>query len=432
MIDQDIAAFDLVVVNLYPFSATIARNGVEFNEAIEQIDIGGPSLLRAAAKNSEFVTVVCEPAQYAQVLEQIQKTGTNALQLRRKLMAEAFEHTAIYDRTIADYLARVASPQTFPDTIHLLLRRRADLRYGENEHQVSALYALPVCHSANVVNSRQLHGKQLSYNNLLDLDSALAIVRMFDRPAATVIKHNNPCGAAIGETLASAVSKAMAGDPISAFGSVIGVNRILDFPTADYLAAGEHFIEAIVAPDFEEKAFEILTTKPNWRKNVRLVAVGSIDPAVGEIEFRNLYGGMLVQSPDNQIEDQRDWIVVTEDKPSVQVMGELQFGWSIVRHVKSNAITISADLALCGVGAGQLSRVDAVELAIKKAGNRSRGAVLASDAFFPFADSIEIAAAVGIKAIIQPGGSIRDQEVTDACNRHGIPMVFTGRRHFRH
>ena len=427
-----IAPIELVVVNLYPFAATIARPNVLMNEAVEQIDIGGPSMIRAAAKNSDFVTVVCDPAQYWSVLEEITAEGMTTLQLRKRLMANAFQHTASYDTTISNYFSGQTEGEDFPNTMKISLHRKANLRYGENSHQKAALFRLESCPDANVVNARQLHGKQLSFNNLLDLDSALAMVRNFVRPACAVLKHSNPCGAACGDTLVEAVEKGFAGDPLSAFGSVIGMNRPVDVETAEFLAAGDFFVEAIVAPEFEKEAEKILTTKPKWKKNVRLLKVGSLSPVLENWEFRNLLGGMLVQEVDNQPDDTSQWTVPTKASVSDDLMRELEFGWAMVRYVKSNAITLSKDEALVGVGAGQMSRVDSVEIAIRKAGDRAAGSVLSSDAFFPFADSIAAAAEAKISAIIQPGGSVRDAEVIEACDQHGIPMVLTGTRHFRH
>jgi phosphoribosylaminoimidazolecarboxamide formyltransferase/IMP cyclohydrolase len=430
--EHDIQTFELVVVNLYPFEATIARPNVLQHEAIEQIDIGGPSLIRAAAKNSDFVTIVCSPDQYSQVLTEIETEGTTQNATRRQLMAHAFQHTANYDKTISDYFSGQTEGEVFPSTLNLVLNRQSSLRYGENSHQKAALYSGAHCRDANLINARQLNGKQLSYNNLLDLDSALAIVRCQTKPACSVIKHNNPCGAAVADDLMEACRKGFAGDPVSAFGSVIGLNRNLDAEVAEFLAAGDFFIEAIVAPDFTSEAQKILTTKPKWKKNVRLIKVGELDPARPTWEFRYLLGGMLVQDADNLPDQPDEWKVATEKQPDEELMEELKFGWSMIRFVKSNAISLSKDNALVGVGAGQMSRVDSVQIAIRKAGERAAGSVLSSDAFFPFADSIEVAAKAGIAAIIQPGGSKRDQEVIDACNQHGIPMILTGQRHFRH
>jgi phosphoribosylaminoimidazolecarboxamide formyltransferase/IMP cyclohydrolase len=425
MEEHDISSFELVVVNLYPFAATIARPNVLQHEAIEQIDIGGPSLIRAAAKNSDFVTIACSPDQYSAILEEVDTMGNTSNGLRKHLMAQAFQHTASYDKTISEYFSGQTEGENFPSTLQLVLQRKDNLRYGENSHQKAALYSRQDCREANLVNARQLNGKQLSYNNLLDLDSALSIVRNQTQPACSVIKHNNPCGAAIGETLIEACKKGFAGDPLSAFGSVIGINRTLEADTAEFLATGDFFIEAIVAPDFTSEAQEILTTKPKWKKNVRLLKVGELGPSSPAWEYRYLVGGILVQEVDNQADDESKWTVATKAQPDEATMAELRFGWAMVRHIKSNAICLSKDLSLVGVGAGQMSRV-------RKAGDRSKGSVLSSDAFFPFADSIEAAAEAGVVAIIQPGGSVRDQEVIDACDEHGIAMVMAGNRHFRH
>ncbi len=430
--EHDISSFEIVVVNLYPFEATISRPNVLINEAIEQIDIGGPSLVRAAAKNSDFVTVVTTPEQYSDVLEEVEAHGRTTSRLRRVLMTQAFQHTARYDSTIADYFSGHTEGESFSSTMQVVLHRKATLRYGENSHQKAALYSIDGCTDANLVNARQLNGKQLSFNNLLDLDSALGIARSFDKPACSVIKHSNPCGAACGNTLVEAVKKGFAGDPTSAFGSVVGINRTLDVATAEFLSEGEFFVEAIVAPDFDQEAERILKTRPKWKKNVRLIKVGNLKPPKPTVEFRNLLGGLLVQDSDNQPDPGDEWTIPTKVQPDEELMAELKFGWAMVRWVKSNAITLSKNEALCGVGAGQMSRVDSVEIAIKKAADRAAGSVLASDAFFPFADSIERAAGAGISAIIQPGGSVRDKEVIAACDQHKIPMVFTGRRHFRH
>lgn len=430
--DHDIEPFDLVVVNLYPFAATAARPGVSREECIEQIDIGGPSLVRAAAKNQNDVVVATSPEQYGEVLEQLETLGGCTGTLRRQLAAEAFDHTAGYDRAIADFLMGDSISGEFPTSMHLSLRRKNQLRYGENPHQRAALYANPTDRSANLVSARQLSGKELSYNNYLDLDAALEIVRGFAQPAASVIKHNNPCGAAIADTLADAAEKAMAGDPLSAFGSVVGFNRTVDMATAELLCQPGLFIEAIVAPDFEAGAVGLLTTKPRWRENVRLMQVGRLEEPGHEVSRRFISGGMLVQDADRMSSSPLQWQTATDVDVDDDVWDDVSFGWEMVRHVKSNAIVIVKDTSLIGVGAGQMSRVDSVEISIKKAGDRCDGAVLASDAFFPFPDSIDAAAEAGIVAIIQPGGSRRDEEVIAACDENDIPMILTGRRHFKH
>lgn len=430
--EHGILSFELIVVNLYPFEATISRAGVTLAEAIEQIDIGGPSLVRAAAKNHAFVAIVTSPEQYSAVLEDISRQGSVSDELRRRLAAEAFACTAAYDRAIADYFAGGLAEGHFPPTLNLTLRCKDELRYGENPHQAAAVYREAGARGPSLVTARQLNGKELSYNNLLDLDSALVIARSFVQAAAVVIKHNNPCGAATAETLADATQKAMDGDPVSAFGSVLGFNRTVDVATAEVLSAPGLFVEAIVAPDFEAAAVGVLTTKPKWKKNVRLMQVGRLEDPPSRRHYRYIDGGMLVQGADVDPDIESDWRVVTQIPPPDNLMADLRFGWAIVRHVKSNAIVLCRDEALYGVGAGQMSRVDSVEIAIRKAGERARGSILASDAFFPFPDSIHQAADAGVAALIQPGGSIRDEEVIAACNQRGLPMIFTGRRHFKH
>jgi phosphoribosylaminoimidazolecarboxamide formyltransferase/IMP cyclohydrolase len=368
------------------------------------------------------------------VLAEIRQNGGTTLKLRKRLAAEAFALTARYDSAIADYWERLEESGPLPRTLRLSLPRRELLRYGENPHQQAALYAQPSAPAGTLPGARQLHGKELSYNNLLDLDAALAFVRLLPGPAATVvIKHNNPCGAASAATLREAAENALAGDPQSAFGSVLGMSRPVDAATAELLCTPGLFIEAIAAPDFEPEALQLLTTRPKWKDNVRLLAVGQWTAAGRQqIETRHIAGGMLVQEPDSLADDEGLWRVVTETQPSNEQRADLRFAWSVVRGVKSNAIVLARGQTLWGAGAGQMSRVDSVEIAIRKAGERAHGAALASDAFFPFADSIHQAAAAGIKSIIQPGGSRRDEEVIAACNQHGLSMIFTERRHFKH
>lgn len=428
-----ILTFELVVVNLYAFEATVARPDVTMEEAIEKIDIGGPSLVRAAAKNHAFTTIATSPEQYAEILEAVQQHGGTDLALRRRLAQAAFTRTAAYDQAISQYFIEQSGDETeFPERLQLSLQRKATLRYGENPHQQAAVYGLGRIKGPSLLSARQLNGKELSYNNLLDLDAALTIARSLPDASASVIKHNNPCGAASASTLSEAAQKAMAGDPVSAFGSILGFNRAVDAATAEVLAVPGLFIEAIVAPSFDAEAIEILTTRPKWKQNVRLMEVGELSDLQPQLQFRQIAGGMLVQQEDLLADPVDDWQVVTETPVDAALMEELKFAWAIVRHVKSNAIAISRDRSLCGAGAGQMSRVDSVEIAIQKSGERTKGAVLASDAFFPFPDSIHRAAEAGIAAIIEPGGSRKDDEVVAACNQHGIPMVFTGRRHFKH
>ena len=432
--EHGIVPFELVVVNLYPFVETVVRPGITLPEAIEQIDIGGPTLIRAAAKNHAFATVASHPRQYGAILEQIRSAGATTLQLRRELAGEAFAHTAAYDTAIAAYFAslRDAGVERFPERLTLSLTRRETLRYGENPHQSAALYALPDAQPHALVNARQLHGKELSYNNLLDLDAALAIARSLPRPAVAVLKHNNPCGAATAGDLRTAIERAWEGDPVSAFGSILGFNVPVDAAAAEFLAEPGRFVEAIIAPGFTPEAFTILTTKPKWKANVRLLAMGELAPGRAAVQLRSIDGGYLAQEADDLQDDESLWQVVTAAQPTAAQLADLRFSWAACRHVKSNAIVLVRDGALVGVGAGQMSRLDSVEIAIKKAGDRARGAVLASDAFFPFDDSVHAAAAAGVVAAIQPGGSKRDVEVIAACDQHGLAMVFTGRRHFRH
>ena len=352
--------------------------------------------------------------------------------LRERLAAAAFAHTAAYDALIARWFAEQIGDERFPPQWLMTLRRKAVLRYGENPHQQAAVYRDVLAHGPNLVEARQLHGKELSYNNLLDLDSALAIVRSFAEPAATVVKHNNPCGAAIAATLAQAAEQALAGDSQSAFGGVMAFNRPVDADTAERLVAQAQFLEALVAPQFEPAAVHVLTTRPRWKQNVRLMEVGSLDRPPATLHLRAIEGGMLVQEADIAPDAPHEWKVVTRTSPDPACWSDLRFAWAVVRHVKSNAIVLARQGTLVGCGAGQMSRVDAVEIAIRKAGSRAAGAVLASDAFFPFPDSIERAAAAGVAAIVQPGGSVRDADVIAAADAHHLPMLFTGRRHFKH
>lgn len=439
MESHGIKPFDLVVVNLYPFASTIAREGVTCSEAIEQIDIGGPSLIRAAAKNHAFTAVATRPDQYSLIIEQLKTTGGTSIKLRRQLAAECFAATSRYDETIASYLSAQLESATvydssdaFPSSINIPMQLVTPLRYGENPHQSAALYRLPGKQPGTLVDAKQLNGKELSFNNLLDLDAALNMVRCFAKPSCVVIKHNNPCGAASAHKGSYACRKALEGDPLSAFGGVLGFNCTVDEEAAEVLSEPGLFVEAIVAPAFTDGALEILKSKPKWRENVRLMATGDFGPQLFERNYKLIGGGALVQVADNQPPTNLLWKTVTEVAVADELWDDIAFGWEMVRHVKSNAIVLARDAALVGVGAGQMSRVDSVEISIEKAGDRSQGSILASDAFFPFPDSIQRAAKAGVIAIIQPGGSKKDAEVIAACNEHRIPMIFTGQRHFRH
>ncbi len=433
--EHEIVPFQIVCCNLYPFEQTIAREGVTIPEAIEQIDIGGPSMVRSAAKNHKYVGIVTRTDQYETVLAALQDDQWDET-LRRKLAAAAFETTACYDRAIADYMASITSEplgDELPARLNLSFTRQSSLRYGENPHQRAAFYVEPNADSATLASAEQLNGKELSYNNLLDLDAALTIVRDFTKPAAAVLKHNNPCGLAVAQTLCEAFEKAYAGDPVSAFGSIIGFNRIVDAATAELLCEPNRFVEAIMAPGYDEGAFELLTTKPKWKNNVRLMKCPALmDERPTSLDYRRTTGGLLVQDRDEQAEPEDEWQVVAEREPSDIEWNDLRFGWSACKHVKSNAIVFAANESVVGVGAGQMSRLDSAFIAAHKSSERSCGGVVASDAFFPFRDGIDEAAQAGITAVIQPGGSRRDEEVIAACNEHGMAMVFTGRRHFKH
>lgn len=437
--EHGILEFDLVVVNLYPFESTIQKENVTLPEAIEQIDIGGPSLIRAAAKNHAFTTVATAKSHYAPILEELKSLGGTSTTLRRSLAADCFAATARYDACISNYMSvqtqsetDASSPLSKPATITVSMELMSTLRYGENPHQPAALYRLPGKHQASLVSAQQLNGKELSYNNLLDLDAALEIVRCFAKPSAVVIKHNNPCGGASAHKASFACRKALDGDPQSAFGGILGFNCMVDEETAEVLSSPGLFIEAIVAPEFSPEALAILKSKPKWKDNVRLMATGPLGPQPRELNYRLISGGVLVQEADNQPPTNLQWKTVTSVSVADELWDDIAFGWEMVRHVKSNAIILARDAALVGVGAGQMSRVDSVEIAIEKAAERSEGSILASDAFFPFPDSIQRAAKAGIIAIIQPGGSKKDDDVIAACNEHRIPMIFTGKRHFKH
>jgi len=436
--EHGIVPFELVVCNLYPFEQTVAKPGVTVADAIENIDIGGPSMIRSAAKNHAYVGVVSSAAQYPQVLEQL-AAGRLSDEFRRELAAAAFEMTACYDRAISDYFASLSDAEAddtdsaFPAKLELSFERRMSLRYGENPHQRAAFYVESGVLPGTLAATEQLHGKGLSYNNLLDLDAALNIVSDFDEPAAVVIKHNNPCGCGIGPTLAHAFEKAYAGDPVSAFGSIIGFNQPLDLATAEQLCEPNRFVEAIVAPSFNDDAFEALTTRPKWKKNVRLIRCSDFaESRASSLDYRRVTGGLLVQDRDDILDVPDEWQCVTEREPSDNERVDLGFSWRVCRHVKSNAIVYAIDGAIVGVGAGQMSRLDSAFIAAHKSDQRSHGGVVASDAFFPFRDGIDEAARAGITAVIQPGGSRNDEEVIAACNEHDMTMLFTGRRHFKH
>jgi phosphoribosylaminoimidazolecarboxamide formyltransferase/IMP cyclohydrolase len=432
---------DLVVINLYPFESTIARPEATFAEAVEHIDIGGPALIRAAAKNHDHVAVVTSPEQYPDLAAAIRQQGGTSRDDRRRLAASAFRKTSSYDQAIAGYLSRTVAassqdPARFPKDLHLHFTLRHPLRYGENPHQQAAFYVEPPGRGPSLATATVRHGKELSYNNLLDLDSALRLVRQFAEPAACILKHNNPCGAAVAAELATAFERAYEGDPVSAFGGIVGVNRCVDRATAERMGQPGRFLEAILAPGFDTDALEWLTTKPTWRNSIRLIdlesPIGPHDPPPAGDDLRRLEGGLLVQDWDELEADPAAGTVPTQRAPTEPERRDLVFAWRVCAAVRSNAIVVAKDGQIVGVGAGQMSRVDSVRIAVAKAGSRAQAAVLASDAFFPFRDGPDLAAEAGISAIIQPGGSRRDDETIRACDEHGMAMILTGRRHFRH
>ncbi|HYF51873.1 MAG TPA: bifunctional phosphoribosylaminoimidazolecarboxamide formyltransferase/IMP cyclohydrolase [Planctomycetota bacterium] len=444
--EHGIAPIDLVVVNLYPFEQTIAKAGITTEEAIEQIDIGGPSMIRSAAKNWESVTVVVDPADYADVLKEIQDNGGDTRRATRlRLASKVFATTSRYDAAICGYLESVGDEGPNPTfTLHGVLKQ--SLRYGENPHQTSAaLYVLPGYTEPSVAQGRQISGKEIGFNNLLDMDAAFEIVRDFKAPAACIVKHNNPCGVASDGDILAAYKKAYESDPLSAFGGVLALNRKLDHRIADEILGAKGFkVDAIVVPTITEEAREALTTKKKWGASVIILETGDLEHAhrdrkiearaTEHRDVRVIPGGILMQTPDSiDIDTEfQNLKTVTKREPTPAEMDALKFAWVVCRHVKSNAIVLCNGTATVGIGAGQMSRVDSVEIAIRKAGDRVKGAVLASDAFFPFPDGPEAAAKAGVTAMIQPGGSVKDQEVFEVANKYNIAMVTTGRRHFRH
>lgn len=429
--ENRIVPFDLVVINLYPFEKVIKQGGVTVEEAIENIDIGGPSMLRSSAKNYRFVCVVPDPGFYEAVLEELEAAGSISFATRKMLAMAVFEKTAYYDSLISSYFYNMIVKQgeeEYPNKVSFYFNKRQELRYGENPHQSAVFYTNPDITVSGVSTAKKLHGKELSFNNILDIESAFEIVKEFDRPACSVIKHTNPCGAAESTVLSQAFLDAWDGDPVSAFGSIIGFNRVLDKKTAEeILKAG--FVECIIAPGYEEDSLAILTGK----KNIRILETGRIrGDEVYDYDMKRIIGGVLIQERDRKDINEKNFKVVTEKKVTDNELMSLIFAWKVAKHVKSNAIVIARGTKIVGVGAGQMSRVDAVIMAINKAKEKAGGAVLASDAFFPKPDAVRLAVENGIGAIIQPGGSIGDNDVIDVCNNAGIVMIFTGVRHFKH
>jgi phosphoribosylaminoimidazolecarboxamide formyltransferase/IMP cyclohydrolase len=426
-----IAPIDLVVVNLYPFAETVARPNVTPEEAIEQIDIGGPSMLRSAAKNHAAVTVICDPSDYAVVLEELKENGETSHSTRVYLAAKVFQQTALYDGMIGAWMERHASgdAEKLPEVLTLAAPREIDLRYGENPHQRAAFYRDPDCHETSVATARLLQGKALSYNNILDAEGALEMVRDFAdlAPAATVIvKHSNPCGIALGSTPLESYDRARETDPDSAFGGIIALTTEVDAPTAARIC--ETFNEVVIAPSYTEEAKQILSSK----KNMRVMETGPFTPKHRSLLVRGVVGGILATDRDLGLVTKSQLKVVSKIQPTDEDLDGLLFAWRCVKWVKSNAIVYTDRVSTIGIGAGQMSRVDSSRIGAQKARRSLQGAFMASDAFFPFRDNIDTAAKTGIRGVIQPGGSVRDDEVIAAANEHGIVMVFTGMRHFRH
>ncbi len=433
--EHGLPEIDLVVCNLYPFEQTVAKPGVTEAEVIENIDIGGPCMVRAAAKNFHAVTIVVNPINYDVVLTFLEtNNGQVPLEIRKHLALQAFVRIRQYDDAIAGYFIHSFPDSQQPES-HKMFRpqfeRKQKLRYGENPHQEANFYVEPGLNRPCVATAEQLHGKELSYNNILDLDSALNLVREFGEPACVVVKHNNPCGAAADANLVDAFNLAWDGDPLSAFGGIIAFNQAIDLETASAIMdpKAKRFVECVIAPEYEPNALEALR---KWKENVRLLKTGPLTGFLQGLDYRRVDGGLLVQARDTGADDPDDWKCVTKRPPNEAECRALHFAWLVCKHVKSNAIVLGRGTQIVGVGAGQMSRVVSVEIAVKKAGNRSQSSVLASDAFFPFPDNVEAAAAAGVTAIIQPGGSVKDPDSIAACDHHGIAMLFTGVRHFRH
>ena len=431
--ERGIELIDMVVVNLYPFEKTVAKEGVELEEAIENIDIGGPSMLRSAAKNYKSVAVVTNPKKYPAILKELEKSkGSLSEKTLEELAVDVFERTSQYDTAIHAFLYTKLGPRSTvdgPRTLNLSYKKIQDLRYGENPHQKAAFYKDESVNEPSASTAIQHHGKELSFNNIIDLNAAIEIVREFDEPAATVIKHTNPCGTATASTLEKAYKDALACDPLSAFGSIVGLNKKVDAKTATAITKAG-FVECVVAPSYDKKAMEILMAK----KNLRILEVSGFDRSIAKFEpdMKKVVGGMLVQDRDVKKIEKKDLKVVTKKKPTSAQLDSLLFAWKVAKHVKSNAIVLCKGTKTVGVGAGQMSRVDSVILSARKAGSRSKGSVLASDAFFPKPDGIQAAKKAGAVAIIQPGGSIQDEEIIKTADKLGIAMVFTGMRHFKH
>ncbi|KKK34194.1 phosphoribosylaminoimidazolecarboxamide formyltransferase [Mesobacillus campisalis] len=423
--EHDITPIELVCVNLYPFQQTIAKPDVSVEDAIENIDIGGPAMLRASAKNHEYITVVVDPEDYQTVLNEYRESGRTQAATRRRLAAKVFRHTASYDAMIAEYMTNLAGEEN-PEKLTVTYELKQTLRYGENPHQKAAFYRKPLGSPFSVANAEQLHGKELSYNNINDADAALQIVKEFSEPAAVAVKHMNPCGVGVGSSAFEAFTKAFAADPVSIFGGIIAFNAEVDAETAGKLR--EIFLEIIIAPSFSAEALEILQSK----KNLRLLTLPFEQEKQHERKLTSIEGGLLSQDQDMFGLEEATVSVLTKREPTEEEWEALKLGWKVVKHVKSNAIVVAGKDATIGIGAGQMNRVGAAKIALEQAGRKAEGAALASDAFFPMDDTVEAAAKAGITAIIQPGGSIRDEDSIKKADEYGIAMVFTGVRHFKH
>ena len=424
LIKNKIELIDMVVVNLYPFKETLSKKDVSHNELIENIDIGGPSMLRSAAKNYKFVTVVVDPKDYEKVIKEIENKKETEIETREKLAAKVFRHTSAYDTLIAEYLTSKVKEE-FPETVTVTYEKVQDLRYGENPHQKAGFYKNSFS-GYSIGNAKQLHGKELSYNNIQDANAALEILKEFDETTVVAVKHMNPCGVGSGINIEEAWNRAYEADKISIFGGIVAANSCITKDVAESLS--KLFLEIIIAPEYEKEALEILTQK----KNIRVLELNTEKKIINKMKITSVMDGVLIQEFDEKNISQNDLICVTERKPTESEMKDLLFNWNVVKHVKSNAIVIGKNNQTIGIGAGQMNRVGAAKIALEQGGERCNGAVLASDAFFPMADTVELAAKYGIKAIIQPGGSIKDSLSIEECNKHGIAMVFTGNRHFKH
>ena len=420
--ENNIKWIDLVICNLYPFSETISKIDCDQALALENVDIGGPTMIRSAAKNVGWVTVIIDPSDYERVLENINEENEINFETRSSLSSKAFGHTAQYDTIIHNYLKE----STLSNDFTLTYKKHSDMRYGENPHQAASAFQIPGDKSNGILNAKIHQGKKLSYNNIMDADAALSCLKEFRSTACVIVKHANPCGVALGANMLDVYKRAFSADSISAFGGVIAINQ----PCDDLLAKeiSKVFVEIILAPAFTKKSLDILSKK----KNLRVLEVGNIEPRDQLLEVRNIVGGLIVQETDTSILSKNKLEIVTELEPSEEEINTMLFGWKVLKHIKSNGILIVKDNTTVGVGAGQVSRVDSVDIAIKKSGTEIKDSFLCSDAFFPFRDSIDKIAGSGIKAVLQPGGSIRDNEVISACNEHGIAMVFTGQRCFKH